>query len=129
MQIIGVVHALRLRHIDLLHEMPIEKCMIYIKLAKAPLAIEGNAKHSMNGDEIYHRTESLVKVNARLLVKAFSNKASFILCNRTVGILFDAKHPFVTHYILPRSGGNQSLSTVPDESILHRLNPLGILEK
>ena len=98
MQIIGVVHALRLRHIDLLHEMPIEKGMIYTKLAKAPLTIERNAKHSMNGDEIYHKTESLVKVNARLLVKAFSNKASFILCNRTVGILFDAKHPFVENH-------------------------------
>ena len=76
-----------------------------------PLSIEGNAKHSTDGDEIYHGTESLVKVNDRLW--------------------FDAKHPFVAHYILLRSWENQSPSTVPDKSIiffLHRLNPLGILE-
>ena len=111
--------------------MPIEKDIIYIKLVKSPLAIEGNAKHSMDGDEIYHRTESLVKVNAWLLVKAFSNKTSFISSNRAFEILFDVKHSFVAHYILPWSQGNQSSSTVPDESIiffLHRLNPLGILE-
>ena len=82
MWIIDVLHALRLRHIDLLRKMPIEKCIIYIKLANSPLAIEFNAKHNTNGDEIYQGTESLVKVNARLLVKAFSNKASFIPCNR-----------------------------------------------
>ena len=81
--------------------MPIEKDIIYIKLAKSPLAIEGNAKHSTDDDRIYHGTGSLVKVNARLLVKAFRNKASFILCNRVVRILFDAKHPFFAHYILP----------------------------
>ena len=80
--------------------MPIEKGIMYIKLVNFPLAIECNAKHSKDGDGIYHGIESLVKVNARLLVKAFSNKASFILCNRVVEILFDAKHPFVAHYII-----------------------------
>ena len=44
--------------------MPIEKVIIYIKLTKSALAIEGNAKHSTDGDEIYHGTESLMKVNA-----------------------------------------------------------------
>ena len=111
--------------------MLIEKDIIYIKLAKSPLAIEGNTKSSTDSGEIYHETESLVKVNAQLLMKAFSNKMRFIPCNRAFGILFDVKHPFVAHYILPWSRGNQSLSTVPNESImffLHRLNPLGILE-
>ena len=86
--------------------MPIEKGLIYIKLINSPLPIECNAKHNTDSDEIYHRIESLVKVNAWMLVKAFSNKASFMSCNRVVGILFDAKHPFVAHYILPRSRGN-----------------------
>ena len=109
--------------------MPIEKDIIRIMLVNSPMTIECNAKYSTNGDEIYHGTESLVKVNARLLVKAFSNKASFIPCNRVVRILFDAKHPFVTQNILPRSRGNESPSTVPNESIIffrHRCNPLGI---
>ena len=43
--------------------MPIKKDIIYIKLAKSPLAIEGNAKHCTNGDEIYYETKSLVKVS------------------------------------------------------------------
>ena len=103
MRIIKVTHSLMLSHIDFLREMPIEKGIIYIKLAKSPLAIEGNANLNTSGDGIYHRTESLMKVNARLLVKAFSNKASFIPCNRAFVILFDAKHSFVAHYILPRS--------------------------
>ena len=86
--------------------MPIEKGIIYIKLANSPLAIKCNAKHSTDSDGIHHGTESLMKVNAWLLVKAFSNKANFIPCNRAVRISFDAKHPFVAHYILPRSRGN-----------------------
>ena len=106
MRIIGMSHALRLCHIDLLREMLTEKDIIYIKLTNSPLVIECNGKHNTDGDGIYHGTESLVKVNAWLLVKAFSNKASFILCNRAIGILFDVKHPFVAHYILPQSRGN-----------------------
>ena len=105
-RIISVAHALRLHHIDLLREMPIEKGIIHIKLVKSPLTIEGNAKHSTDDDGIYHGFESLVEVNAQLLVKSFSNNASFIPCNRIVRILFDAKHPFVSYYILPRSRGN-----------------------
>ena len=64
MQMIGFSHALQLCHIDLLLKMPFEKCIIDIKLAIAPLAIECNAKHSTDGDEIYHGIESLVKINA-----------------------------------------------------------------
>ena len=96
MQIIGVAHTLQLHNTNLLRKMPIEKSIIHIKLANSPLTIECNAKHSMDDDGIYHTgTESLMKVNAQLLVKAFSNKASFISCNRAVRILFNAKHPFV----------------------------------
>ena len=78
MQIMGISHALWLCHIDLLRKMPIEKDIVDMKLANSSLASECNAKHSTDGDEIYHEIESLVKINARLLVKAFSNKASFI---------------------------------------------------
>ena len=120
-----------MRHIDLLREIPIEKDIIYIKLAKAPLAIECNAKNSTDSDGIYHGTESLMIFNIRLLVKAFSSKPSFIPCSRAIEILFDAKHPFVSHYILPRARGNKRPSIVPDESIiffLHSLKPLWILE-
>ena len=91
--ILGVAHTLRLHHIDLLGEMPVEKGVINIKLGKAPLAMECNVEHSTNGDGIYHGTESLVKINIRLLVKVFSNKSSFIPNNRAIGILFDAKKP------------------------------------
>ena len=101
MWMIDVSQALRLHHIDLLRKMPIEKGIIDIKLANSPLAIEGNANHRTDSDGIYHETESLMKINAQLLVKAFINKASFILCSRAIGILFDAKHPFVAHNILP----------------------------
>ena len=83
--------------------MSIKKGIIYIKLANAPLMVECNAKHSTDSDRIYHGTKSLMKVNAQLLVKAFSNKASFIPCNRAVEIMFNVKHPFVAHYILPRA--------------------------
>ena len=93
-------------------------------MAKSPLAIEDKAKHSTDCDGIYHETESFMKVNVRLLVKAFSNKTSFIPCNRADEILFDAKHPFVAHYILPQSQGNQSPSTVSDESIVFFLESL-----
>ena len=81
--------------------MPIEKDIIYIKVANAPLAMECNAKNNTDSDEIYHWTESLVEVNTWLLVNAFSNKPSFMLCSRAIGILLDAKHSFVAHYIQP----------------------------
>ena len=63
-------HALRLFHINLLRKIPIEKGIIYIKLANSPLALECNVKHNMDDDGIYHETESLVKVNAQLLVRS-----------------------------------------------------------
>ena len=87
--------------------MLIQKGIIDIKLVNSPLVIECNAKHSTNDDGIYHMIESLVKINAPLLVKAFSNKTSFIPCNGVVGILFDEKHPFFAHYILPWSLGTK----------------------
>ena len=93
MWIPGIAHIMRLRHIDLLDEMPVEKVVIDKKLAKAPLVMECNAEHSTNGDGISHGTESLVKINTRLLVKAFSNKPSFIPSNRAIEILFDGKKP------------------------------------
>ena len=111
--------------------MPVEKGNINIKLAKAPLAMEYNVEHSTEGDEIYHGTKSLMKINTRLLVKAFSNKPSFILSIRAIRILFDAKNPFVSYYVLPRARGNERLSVIPDESIilvLRGLNPLWNLE-
>ena len=83
-----------------------EKDIIDIKLENALLVIECNAKNSIDSDGIYHGTKSLMKVNARFLVKAFSNKASPMPCNRAVGILFDTKQPFVAHYILPQSWGS-----------------------
>ena len=48
MWILGIAHTLRLRHIDLLGEIPIGKGVIDIKLAKAPLVMECNAKNSMD---------------------------------------------------------------------------------
>ena len=111
--------------------MHIEKDVINIKLAKAPLALKCNAEHSMDDDEIDYRTESLLKINTQLLVKAFSKKLSFIPSNRAIGILFDAKNLIVAHYVLPRARENERPSVVLDESIilgLHGLNPLQILK-
>ena len=61
MWILGA-HTLRLLHIDLLDEMPVEKGVINIKLAKVPLEMECNAKHNTDNDGIDHRIESLVKI-------------------------------------------------------------------
>ena len=110
--------------------MSVEKCVINIKLAKAPREMESK-EHSTNGDRIDHEAKSIVKINTRLLVKAFSNKPSFISSNRAIRILFDAKNPFVAHYVLPRARANERPSVVSDESIileLHDLKPLQILE-
>ena len=86
--------------------MPIEKSIIYIKLANSPLAIEYKTKHSTNGDGIYHEAKSLVKVNTWLLVKAFSNKMSFIPHNRAVEILLDV-HLLPTRFC-PGLGGTRA---------------------
>ena len=67
--------------------------------------MECNAEHSTNSDEIDHKTEKLMKINTRLLVKAFSNKLSFIPRNRAIEILFDAKNPFIVDYVLPPGFG------------------------
>ena len=61
--ILGVAHTLRLRHIDFLGEMPIEKGVINIKLEKAPLAMECSVEHNTNGDGIDHGAESLMEIN------------------------------------------------------------------
>ena len=101
MWILGVTHTLRLRHIDLLGEMLVEKGVIDIKLAKAPLVMKCNAEPSTDDDGIYHKIENLMKINTQLLVKAFSNKLSFIPTNRAIGILLGVKNSFVAHYVLP----------------------------
>ena len=87
--------------------MLVEKGIINIKLAKAPLEMECNAEYSTDSDGIYHGTKSLVKINTRLLLKAFANKLSFILSNRSIRICLMRKNPFVAHYVLPwaRGGG------------------------
>ena len=77
--------------------MPIEKDIIYIKLANFLFVIELNTKHITDSDGIYHWTKGIMKVNTWLLVKAFSNKLSFVPCNKVVRISFDAKHPFFAH--------------------------------
>ena len=72
-----------------------------------------------------------MKINTRLLVKAFSNKLSFIPSNTTIRILFDSKNPFVANFLLPWARGNERPSDILDENIilkLHGLNPLRILE-
>ena len=92
--ILGVAHTLWLRHIG---EMFVEKGIINIKLTKAPLAMECNVEHSTKDDEIDYGTESLVKINTQLLMKPFSNKPSFMLRNRAIKNLFDAKKT----YLLP----------------------------
>ena len=106
-RIIGVSHALRLCHIDLLHKMPIEKGIVDIKLANSPLAIECNAKHSTDGDGIYQGTKSFMKINVRLLMKAFINKASFIPCNRAVGICLMQNTHFLPTTFCPGLGGTK----------------------
>ena len=131
MWILGIAHTLWLCHIDLLGEMHVEKGVIDIKLAKALLAMECNTEHNMDGGGICHRTKSLVKINNRLLVKAFCNKSSFILSNKAIRILFNVKTPFVAHHVLPHAQGNERPSVVSNESIiliLYGLNPLRILE-
>ena len=88
-------------------------------------------EHSTNDDGIDHGSESLMKISARLLVKAFSNKLTFILRNRAIEILFDTKIPFVAYCFLPQARGNERPSSFLDECIiliLHGLNPLRILE-
>ena len=101
MWILGVTHTLRLLHIDLLSEKPVDKGVINIKSMKVPLVIECNVEHSTDDDGIDHRIESLVKINTLMLVKAFSNKPIFIPSNTAIEILFDAKNPFIAHYVLP----------------------------
>ena len=112
--------------------MPIEKYIIYIKLEKSPFAIEGNAKNNTSGDEIYNGTKIFVKVNAQLLVKAYSNKASFILGNKAIKIFFLCKTLICCPLYYAPISRNQSLNTISDESIIffvHCLNPLVILER
>ena len=92
MWILGVAHTPWLHHINLLDKMPFEKGVINIKLVKAPMEMEYNVEYSTNGDRIDRGSESLMKINTRLLVKAFSNKPSFIPSNRSIMILFDAKN-------------------------------------
>ena len=93
--------------------------------------MECNAEHNTDGGGIDHGIECLVKINTRLLVKTFSNKSSFIPCNRAIEIFFIRKNPFVAHYVLPRVRWNERPSVVPNKSIilkLHALNPFQILE-
>lgn len=61
---------------------------------------DDNAQNHPNGCTFDHSTDCFKVVKARLLVKTFRHKASFIPGNRVIERTFDTKHPFESDDIL-----------------------------
>ena len=72
------------------------------------------------------RTECLMKVDFRSLMKSFHNKASFIALNRAIRVSFDSKDPFIAHKVLMRLRQNENPGVVTEKGLVlsvHDMNP------
>lgn len=83
----------------------------------------------MNSGWFDDRTKGVMKINTRSLMNAFSNKASFILRNRAIRMMFNTEHPFTADNILRGAREHEFLCTISKKCcnfIRHDLSPFNM---
>lgn len=83
----------------------------------------------MNSGWFDNRTKGVMKINTKSLMKTFSNKASFILRNKAIKMLFNTKHPFTIDNILRGAREHEFLHTNSKKCcnfIIHDLSPFNM---
>ena len=106
-----------------------EKGILIINLLHNPTKRHGNGENNTYCSGFKNRTKNLTKINSRLLMKTFCNKANFVSLNWTIGMTLDSKNPFTANNIASNLRKNKSPCLIFKQSIefqIHSFTPLGI---
>ena len=83
-QMISVFEALWLSHEHILCKGALEEGIVDIELKEAPLVTSGKRKDQTNNGWFHHRTEGVMTVNARSLMKPLDNQLCFVPVHKTI---------------------------------------------
>ena len=105
--ITSILKTKGLLHVDIFGQKTVEKSIAHINLLKAPPAGDSEREDQMNRGRLHHGAESISIVDPLLLSKTTSNKASFVLVNRTILTMLGLKDPLAAHNINTRRPRHQ----------------------
>jgi hypothetical protein len=92
-----------------------------------PILENRQEKNQAYGCRFYHRTESVVVVDAKTLLEPFRNQTSFVVIHRPILLVLELENPFSINYFAPISWKNKMPSLVAKKSIIlinHRGLPI-----
>jgi hypothetical protein len=112
--------AWRRLHIDFLTKLTIKKGVLDIQLRDRPLTDRGNSEKGPNSGHMSNWSKCLLIVNAILLLKATSHKASLVALKRAIGASFDLVYPLASD----RSDMKWFRNKIPSASALKSSNLL-----
>ena len=84
-RMISVCQALWLCHEDILGKGALQEGIIDTELTEAPPVTSSERKNQMNNGWFHYRTEGLMIVNARPMLKPLSNQSCFVPVHITIG--------------------------------------------
>jgi hypothetical protein len=109
-----------------------KKSILHIQLMNRPLSRSCNTQHSPNRTLFNPRTESLIIINTRLLIKSSSNPTSLILGQSTISIVLQLLKPSPSSDINSWRTRNKTPGIVIHqclELISHSSSPVGISKR
>ena len=90
----GITNILKTRgllHVDIFGQKTMEKGITHINLSKTPPAGDSEREDQTSRGRLHHGAESISIIDPLLLSKTTSNKASFVLVNRTIRTMLGLK--------------------------------------
>lgn len=94
-----------------------KKGIVDVQLMNRPAIRHGKMQHNMDSGGLDHWTKSILKIDARALMKALGDQTGLVLVNSAIGVPFDTKHLFTTNKIVNRLRWNKLPSSIANESI------------
>ena len=83
-RMISIQEALWLSHEDILSKGTLQEGIVDIELTEAPPMTSGERKHQTNSGRFYYRTEGVMIVNVRPLMKPLGNQSCFVPVHITI---------------------------------------------
>ncbi|KAJ9565348.1 hypothetical protein OSB04_001314 [Centaurea solstitialis] len=108
--------ARRLTHVNSLSEITMKKGILNIKLMNRPVTGDGDAKNRADSGRFDNWTESVIKVQTRLLRETLSNKTGFVTLKTSITVKLMAKQPTIANYVSIRGFRNKIPRVVRNNS-------------
>jgi hypothetical protein len=116
-------------HVDILRDITMKKCILYIHLMEFPSLGFRNSKCQSYGIHLLYWRKGLIIVNTMHLLKAFGDKPGFVSVNLSIHYALGPIDPYTFDKFPPRRKGNKIPSLVLMEGVillLHGGFPKGI---